>query len=280
MPTPIAAITEGDAPIAAAAIHAGHAVRAALRGRLALDGDARLREEDPFTDRWTRIVPTRIIGRRSRFEVDLNRPRELAVYRTPEQAWGLQVWREPLPRRLVADSLDEYDRFYGAVDGILERLSRRWERFVILDLHTYNHRRDGVDAPPATPSLNPDINIGTATIERERWAGLLDRFIADLRRFPFPERPLDVRENVKFGGGHFAAWVHRHYPGACVISVEVKKFFMDEWTGEADRRLLSAVKKALLSTLPGIREQLATVPGGAGGVTRGMHEAETQAETR
>ena len=32
-------------------------------------------------------------ARRSRFEVDLNRPREEAVYRVPEDCWGLDVWR-------------------------------------------------------------------------------------------------------------------------------------------------------------------------------------------
>jgi hypothetical protein len=35
-----------------------------------------------------------MITHRSRFEVDLNRPRREAVYRIPEDAWGLDIWRD------------------------------------------------------------------------------------------------------------------------------------------------------------------------------------------
>jgi hypothetical protein len=41
-----------------------------------------------------------------------------------------------------------------------------------------------------------------------------------------------------------------------VLSVEVKKFFMNEWTGEVDRELLEAVGEALSSTVPGVLEEL------------------------
>jgi hypothetical protein len=41
-----------------------------------------------------------------------------------------------------------------------------------------------------------------------------------------------------------------------VLAVEVKKFFMDEWTGEPDRIQLSAIKRALKSTVWGIHEEL------------------------
>jgi hypothetical protein len=44
-----------------------------------LEGD-RLREEDPFTEYTIRDLPNRIAFHRSRFAVDLNRPRDEAVY--------------------------------------------------------------------------------------------------------------------------------------------------------------------------------------------------------
>ena len=50
------AITEGDGPLVAAAIHSGHAVRDEIADLLALDHDERLREEDPFTDQWARVA--------------------------------------------------------------------------------------------------------------------------------------------------------------------------------------------------------------------------------
>jgi hypothetical protein len=37
------------------------------------------------------VAPTHIIVTRSRFEVDLNRPRDKAVYRCAADAWNLDV---------------------------------------------------------------------------------------------------------------------------------------------------------------------------------------------
>lgn len=76
-------IYSGDGPLVATAIHPGHHVRSEIRERLALPEDKRLNEEDPFTGPFTAVAPTRIVVERSRFEVDLNRPRENAVYRRP-----------------------------------------------------------------------------------------------------------------------------------------------------------------------------------------------------
>ena len=84
----------GDGPLVAAAIHSGHEVRADIASLLALPRDQRLREEDPYTDHWTAVGHTQIVGTHSRFQVDLNRPRDKAVYRRPEDAWGLQVWHD------------------------------------------------------------------------------------------------------------------------------------------------------------------------------------------
>ena len=54
----------------------------------------------------------------------------------------------------------------------------------------------------------------------------------DLHAFDFLGRHLDVRENIKFIGRQFPTWVHSHYKqSACVLAVEFKKFYMDEWSG-------------------------------------------------
>ena len=58
---PIVIVDEGDGPIVATAIHDGHALRAEIAARLALDEAVRLREEDPFTARIAAQVPTRIV---------------------------------------------------------------------------------------------------------------------------------------------------------------------------------------------------------------------------
>lgn len=217
----------------------------------------RLREEDPFTASWTSIVETRLVVKQSRFEVDLNRPREKSVYIEPEDAWGLQVWKSKPSPELIKRSLEEYDAFYQAVHQMLSALQQRFSRFVIFDLHTYNHYRNGIDGQAADATLNPEVNIGTGTMQRERWASIIDRLKSDLRGFDFLGRKLDVRENIKFKGGYFPRWIHETFPeSACVISIEFKKFFMNEWTGVEDREQLKAIQNALKSTIPGVLETL------------------------
>ncbi|MEJ2721679.1 MAG: N-formylglutamate amidohydrolase [bacterium] len=250
-------ITEGDGPLAAAAIHDGHAVRDEVRELLAIADADRLREEDPFTSIWTSVAPTRIVGLRSRFEVDLNRPRDRAVYLKPADAWGLRVWRRKPPADLIARSLAGYDAFYRAAGDLFESMAGRHGRFVVLDLHSYNHRRNGPHGDPADAETNPQVNVGTGSMDRERWGRTVDRFISELRRFDFPAGPLDVRENVKFRGGHLSRWVHETFPRTgCALAVEFKKFFMDEWTGVPDGDRLRAILNALRSAASGILEEI------------------------
>jgi N-formylglutamate deformylase len=247
-----------EGPLIAAAIHDGHSVREDVAVRLALTSAERLREEDPYTAFWATVAPTRIVGLRSRFQVDLNRPREFAVYRKPEDAWGLEVWKHGgLWAEEVERSLAEYDAFYAAVHELLSRAQKDHGRFVVLDLHTYNHRRNGPDAEPADPIDNPEVNIGTGSMNRRRWGHVVDRFIDDLRATGVQGRALDVRENVKFRGGHLSRWVHENFPDSgCSIAVEFKKFFMDEWTGEPDLACVEAIRNALSKCVPGILLEL------------------------
>ncbi len=255
--SPLWDLTLGDGPIMATANHDGHELRQEVAALTALSEEQRLREEDPYTGEWTHIAPTRIVARRSRFEVDLNRPRKTAVYRRPEDAWGLALWKAALPEDVVIRSLAEHDAFYDELERIFSDKARLG-CFVVLDLHSYNHRRDGPDAPPADPSGNPEVNIGTGTMDRARWGRLVNRFIAELSGFDFLGRHLDVRENVKFVGRQLPHWVHTRFPTkGCAIAIEVKKFFMDEWTGELYSPEHEALKNAFAATLPGLLEELA-----------------------
>lgn len=248
---------QGEGPLFATAIHAGHNIRNELLPLLAIDEPTRLREEDPYTDRWVNIVPGWIVMTRSRFEVDLNRERDEAVYRAPEMAWGLHLWKAPLSDELVEHSLQEYDAFYHELEVLLTKLAQHYKRFVIFDIHAYNYRREGPDGPPADPSQNPEVNVGTGTLDHKLCGCVVERFIKELRRFNFLGRHLDVRENIKFEGRQLARWIHSKFPdSACVLSVEFKKFFMDEWTGEVDEDQLKTIREALHSTIPGILDEL------------------------
>jgi len=253
-------LVRGRGPLVAVAIHDGHEVRDEVAELLSLGEEDRRREEDPFTAEWLGMAPTQVTVHRSRFEVDLNRPRARAVYRVPEDAWGLDLWKKPPDDQLVERSLAEYDAFYDAMRQLLEDVERECGRFVIFDLHSYNHRRPGPAAAPAEAHDNPQVNLGTGTLDRERWGPLVDGFMHDLSSYEYPGGRLDVRENVKFRGGHFSRWAHEIFPhSACVLAIEFKKFFMDEWTGVPDRDAITGIRKALEATVPGILDRLERV---------------------
>lgn len=250
-------LTTGDSPIVAAAIHDGHEVREEVAEILGLTATERLREEDPFTGVWAAVAATQIVGMRSRFEVDLNRPREKAVYIEPADAWGLQIWKTKPPPEIIERSLAEYDAFYNRVWRVLTDIVRRFGCFVVFDLHSYNHRREGPFAPPADSARNPEVNVGTGTIVGTRWRPLINRFMDELRNYDYSGRSLDVRENVKFRGGHFSRWIHENFPeSGCSLAIEFKKFFMDEWNGQPDDDQVDKIRQALSLTIPVVLEEL------------------------
>ena len=234
----------GDGPVVATAIHDGHALRAEVREAMALSDADRLREEDPHTGQAVQGVSNHVIACRSRFEVDLNRGAEQAVYLEAGQCWGLDVWRAPPDHGLVAQSRAIHAGFYRMMEGLLDDLVSSHGRFVLLDVHSYNHRREGPNSAPAPQADAPDINIGTFSMPRAHWAPLLDPLMEAMRGFDFNGRRLDVRENVAFQGkGELARFVHDRYPGlGCAIALEFKKFYMDEWSGVPDPAELRAMR--------------------------------------
>ena len=255
---------EAACPVVAVAVHAGHELRDEVAGLTAIPAARRFREEDPGTSEWSMWFRTRLVACRSRFEVDLNRPRDSAVYAQSADCWDEQPWHRPLPPEVAERSLQVHDAFYAVLAGILDRTEAMFGRFVVYDLHSYNHRRGGPDAPPADPAGHPDVNVGTGSMDRDLWGPVVDRFMADLGSVdvPYGDGHLDVRENVVFKGRHLAQWVHERYPRTgCAIAIEVKKFFMDELTGQLDERLTGTVGDTLAATVPGVVHELERLPG-------------------
>ncbi|HUH33788.1 MAG TPA: N-formylglutamate amidohydrolase, partial [Daejeonella sp.] len=137
-----------------------------------------------------------------------------------------------------------------------DALLRVHEKIIVLDIHSYNHRRDSRDLE-ADPAENPEVNLGTKNMDRRLWDPVVSTLIERFGSFDYNGRKLDVRENIKFKGGYFGQWLYERYgKSICPVSIEFKKFFMDEWTGEAfenDIRLidqmLQSSKKPLLEAL-------------------------------
>lgn len=253
---------DGGGPLILTAIHDGHALNDRVMDLIALSSEQRLQEEDPFTGKWAEVSPAQIIAHRSRFEVDLNRPRERAVYVKPSDAWGLEVWKKDPPEHLISECIEEYDEFYRQAQQFLDIIVKRENYFVVLDLHTYCHRRGGIDAPFDSQTKNPDINIGTGSLDQGLWRSITDHLISELRSCDTLGRALDVRENVKFQGGNFSQWINASYKGrGCSIAVEFKKFFMNEWTGDLYQDIHALIRQLLEESSVSLVERIREMKG-------------------
>lgn len=101
------------------------------------------------------------------------------------------------------------------------------------------------------------MNVGTGSLDRARWAPVVDAFIDAMAAQRLDGRPLDVRENVRFKGANVAAWTHERYPGrGCAPAIEFKKIFMDEWTGEPERAQVEQLAAALAATVEPVTRAL------------------------
>ncbi len=250
----------GASPVVATAIHDGHGTRDDVLPLMALSDGERLREEDPFTAQMISGLTNQIVVHRSRFEIDLNRARDQAIYLKPEQAWGLKVWREQPDDDVSGRSLNFHDDYYAMLYEMLQSVERRYGSFVVLDVHSYNHRRDGAEAAPTPQVKAPDVNIGTISMDRDRWADVVDTIIEHFSGALIGGRHLDVRENIAFQGkGEQTRFIHERFSDhGCAIAIEFKKIFMDEWTGEPDVKIIEDIRDALTSLEPVLEELLRT----------------------
>lgn len=243
-------VRPGKLPVVALAVHCGHAMRPEIEALSALGAATREREEDPHTQHFLPDDATQVIVNRSRFEVDLNRVREKAVYQTPHDAWGLDIWKAPPPPALVQGSLAIYDRFYRDLDRLLKAQIDLHGRVLLLDMHSYNYRRHGPHAPVQPPEENPEINLGTAPLGN-RWESVVTRFIDDLSNIEYLGGRLDVRKNIRFRGGSLCRYVIQNFgQHVCPLAIEVKKFFMDEWSGLVYEERIKTLKQAFAAILP------------------------------
>lgn len=249
----------GGGPVTATAIHAGHVMRAELKPHLAIGDEDRRREEDPLTDYFLSLADNLVRVNRSRFECDMNRSREMAISKDPKDTWDLKIWKDDLPEAAQEVSRKLHDRFYGEMRKMFDSLLEKHGRILVLDLHSYNHRRDGADAEPAAVSGNPDIDIGATTLDKRVYGNLLETLSDHLRRTPVNGRTLQVAENVRYpDGGNFPEWLHQIYgERACVITLEYKKIFMDEWTGKVDVGAVQDLRTGLMHSLDAARSELA-----------------------
>lgn len=220
-------------PAIGTAIHAGHRLRPELLDNCLLDDSARLLEEDPFTDEFIADFPITLVGNDSRYEYDLNRGPDNAVYDT---AWGVEVWRNPLSDEQRNESLAKHAQFYRVMRALAARVELECGGCMIIDTHSYNHQVRQYDSPPV-------FNIGTEQVDEARWRKVLDIFDRELRAMPLPDESATLGWNAVFYGRGYQATVAReHLEKTLVVPLEVKKIFMNELTGEPLPEQILAVR--------------------------------------
>lgn len=224
-------IKNEDSPFWVFAIHEGHQISEELKPYIALSDAQRLREEDPYTAKIGDLAVNQFIVHTSRFQLDLNRDVENSVYLHPEQAWGLNVFRSNLPSNYLLELYRQHQSIYYTIERHISTTIKKYGYFVILDIHSYNAKRESSNQI-VDKEVNPQINLGTY-YNQDKWRDFIDEFVAAIQKLHLNNEDIDVRENVKFKGGNLAQHIINQYGElGCVLSIEFRKDFMDEWTGE------------------------------------------------
>ncbi|MFO7897143.1 MAG: N-formylglutamate amidohydrolase [Candidatus Cloacimonadales bacterium] len=232
------------------AIHSGDKLSPLCEKNMKLNAKTRRLEEDPYTEEMAKLHSNHIIPQFSRFEIDLNRRRENAFYLVPDDCWGLDSRKQVPQPKQISEAYQLYDNFYETTQKHLQKISDKFGKFMILDIHSYNHQRLGVDMPFDDPQKNPDVIIGTSNMP-PKWQPFILDLQAKMQEFKINGNPLDVRIDIKYPGGNFPRWVHRTFPETgCAVALEFKKIYMNEWTGKVDYEVLDSLKRLIVFCKP------------------------------
>ncbi len=217
------------------AIHHGHRMRPEVAAKCALDEEARRYEEDPFTGDMIDRMPITVVGGDSRFEYDLNRPPEACIH---EEAWGHKIWRTPLSAEEKARSLEKHRAFYRVLGALYRKLEQLHPAVLSYDVHSYNYQRPGMGDTPV-------FNVGTEQLDTARWGAVIEDWLQQLGRIHLPGIVVRAaRDEVFYGRGYHATFVRNHFPATLILPTELKKVFMDEFSGRPIVPVFEALREA------------------------------------
>lgn len=237
-----------DSPFWTFAIHDGQHIDPRVLPYQKLKEEDRLREEDPYTALIAELPCNRFIMETSRFQLDINRGIDDAIYLRPDQAWGLDVWRKDVPEELVNQLRLDHEAIYAIIESNIQQTISKYGYFVILDIHSYNARREGPEQEINTDT-DPQINIGTLHLNA-KWHPLLERLMYELGKEKVNGEPVDIRENIKFKGGYLSKVINQLFGEyGAVFAIEFRKDFMDEWTGIPVPHHVEAYKQLMMKAL-------------------------------
>ena len=226
---------------ACGAVHDGHQFRKELWDNCLHTTYDRWYEEDPETKNMVISHPIVIAGCDSRFEYDLNRGPEDAVFDT---AWGKKLWRQPLSEDMKQKSLQKHHNFYKVVHALIAKLEEKFGVCIVYDMHSYNWKRWDREVPT--------WNLGTSNVDNDRFGETIELWRQDLSEFSFPH---NIKSTAKindtfFGNGYFLKYITKHFRNTLVLATEMAKVYCDEYEYVIYPEVVAAVEKQLRERLP------------------------------
>lgn len=205
---------------ACGAVHDGHQFRRELWEHCIHTEYERWYEEDPATKEMVKSHPIVIAGMDSRFEYDLNRAPDSAVY---DDAWGKKLWHLPLPSEMKERSLAKHYNFYKVVHALISKLEEKFGVCIVYDMHSYNWQRWEREVPT--------WNLGTGNVDNDRFGDCIETWREILENTPFPKGiPRTSKINDTFqGNGYFLKFITQNFSNTLVLATEIAKIYCDEY---------------------------------------------------
>lgn len=226
---------------ACGAVHDGHQFRKSLWEYCMHTEYERWYEEDPCTKQMVQTQPIVIAGCDSRFEYDLNRAPDTAIY---DDAWGKQLWKSTLPTKERNHSLEKHSNFYTVVQALITKLESLHKRVLVFDMHSYNWKRWDREVPT--------WNLGTANIDNERFGALAKSWSDKLGGMKLPN---EIKSTSKIndtfqGNGYFLKYITQNFDNTLVLATEISKVYCDELTGVMYPEVVTSVENQLKELIP------------------------------
>lgn len=224
-----------------AAVHDGHQFRKDLWDNCLHTEYERWYEEDPETKKMIESHPIVIAGCDSRFEYDLNRAPDTAVFDT---AWGKQLWEKPLPELERQKSLQKHASFYKVVNALIKKLEHIYGICIVYDMHSYNWQRWDREVPT--------WNLGTANIDNNRFGAMVEAWRKDLASIALPNK---IKQTAKIndtfqGNGYFLKYITQNFKNTLVLATEIAKVYCEEYEYVIYPEVVSEVAQQLQTLIP------------------------------
>lgn len=229
------------APYICGAVHDGHQFRKSLWENCLHTEYERWYEEDPCTKEMVNSHPIVIAGCDSRFEYDLNRAPETAIYK---DAWGKQLWKNPLAKDERLISLNKHSNFYQVVHALVQKIESKYAKAIVFDMHSYNWKRWDREVPT--------WNLGTANIDSERFGSLAESWRDKLGGMQLPNKiSSHSKINDTFqGNGYFLKYITQSFKNTLVLATEIAKVYCDEYTAILYPEVVRSVEEQLKELIP------------------------------